>query len=384
MEFYISIIIIGFWFLYSLLIKLTKKRKYDFSIVFAFIFLVVFAFFYFYDYLQATWFAYYMYGTIAFMVFWLIIDNIIMLSKKSVSNEDFDELKEDLKETNNASELLRKRFISTIELSDDGMIFREEDFIFGTDKFVEYFNVKTNQMSTEDFEGILMKDDVVEYNTKLEKLTKRYPTYTIKYRVKIESGYRWIQEHGKLLIINKKRTYISTVRPMDLRMYPRTDVDVLNNLLDYRKMMEEMQRLSRTKNSYHLVLINLTNIPKINEKFGRDFGDLMMGEYLSKLRFKFIKDSQSLFRISGIKYGMIIKDNSKFNLMSRALVGQGELFNMNMKFGGVSQTIFPNLGISVCPYEGKNAEQVYEEANNALLITYKANFDKSYNYHKEK
>jgi GGDEF domain-containing protein len=322
-----------------------------------------------------------MYGTIGFMMVWLIIDNIILLSNRNISDVEYTALKEELKDVKNVSELLRRRFVSAIELTDDGMIFREEEFIFGTDKFVEYFDLKDNQLNTDEFDSLIVKDDRVEYRDKLEKLTRRYPTFTIKYRVKNSGGFRWIQEHGKLLIIDKKRTYISTVRPMDLRMYPKTDVDVLNNLADYRKMMEEMQRLTRTKNSYHLVLINLTNIPKINEKFGRDFGDLMMGEYLSKLRFKFIKDRQSLFRISGIKYGMIIKDSSKFNLMSRALVGQGELFNLNMKFGGVSQTLFPNLGISECPYTGKNAELVYEEANNALQLTYKEDFEKSFSYH---
>ncbi len=384
MEFYIPLVIVGLWFLYSLLIKLTKKRKYDYSIVFAFVFLVAFGYMYINDYTKADWFIYYSYGSVAFFAIWLIIDNIILLSSKNISDEEHQELKQELKETNKAAELLRKRFISTIELSNDGMIFREEESIFGTDKFVEYFEVKSNQLSSEEFDEIIVSEDLIEYKNKFEKLTKKYPVFTIKYRVKIQGGYRWILEQGKLVIIDKKRTYISMVRPMDIKLYPKTDVDVLNNLLDYRRMIEEMQRLTRTKNTYHLVLINLSNIPKVNQKFGRDFGDLMMGEYLSKLRFKFIKDNQSLFRISGIKFGMIIKDKSKFELMNRALVGQGELFNMNMKFGGVSQTIFPNLGIAECPYIGKNAELVYSEAEKALKLTMNENYNKSYSFYVEK
>jgi GGDEF domain-containing protein len=125
----------------------------------------------------------------------------------------------------------------------------------------------------------------------------------------------------------------------------------------------------------------LSNIPKINEKFGRDFGDLMMGEYLSKLRFKFIKDNRSLFRISGIQFGLLIKDDKKFELLDRALVGTGELLTMRMKFGGVSEVIYPNLGISVSPYEGKSPEDVYQEALTALKRTEKESYSKSYAYY---
>ena len=187
-----------------------------------------------------------------------------------------------------------------------------------------------------------------------------------------------------MIIIDKKPSYITVIKPMDLKLYPETDVDVLNNLQDYKKMYQEMQKLSRAKTPYNFVLIQLTNIPTINEKYGRDYGDLMMGEYLSKLRFKFIKDNKSLFRISGLKFGLIIKDKSKFDILDRALVGTGELLNLRMSFGGNTQTIFPNLGISESPYEGKNTDVVYREANEALTLTMKEKFNQSFCFYDRK
>ena len=184
--------------------------------------------------------------------------------------------------------------------------------------------------------------------------------------------------------IDKIRSYISTIKTMDLKLYPETDVDVLNTLKDSKNMYQEMQKLNRQNSSYHLVIIQLTNIPKINEKYGRDLGDLLMGEYLSKLRFKFIKDSQSLFRISGIKFGLLIKEKLKFDLLDRALVGTGELLTLQMNFGGVTQTIYPNLGISECPNGAKDTDTTIKEATEALTITLKEEFETSFCFYNKK
>jgi GGDEF domain-containing protein/PAS domain-containing protein len=375
---YIVLSVTGLWLIYGIIIKVTKKRKYDYSFVVAFVFLLGWMYFQFLGSVDDSIFTIYMYVNIGLFAFWLIIDNSILLFKKNVSEFDFYNLEKDLEHVSASSEILRQRFISTIELLHDGISFRDQDIVFGTDRFLEITGRKENEFSFESYLNSIHKDDLVQYKMKLEKLSKKYPTYAIKYRVKKGDKFVWILEKGKVLFIDKKPSYISTIKPMDVKRYPETDVDVLNNLEDYRKLREEMQRLQRKKVTYHFVLIQLSNIPKINEKYGRDFGDLMMGEYLSKLRFKFIKDNHSLYRISGIKFGLIIKEKMKFDLLDRALVGNGELLNLKLQFGGVTQTIFPNIGISESPYEGKDVEKVLTEARDALRLTLSDDFGSSF------
>lgn len=384
MDFYVVLGTILIWFIYGILIKLTRKRKYDFSLVIAFVFLLGFVYFYYYNKLETDLYTLYTYATLLVFAFWVIIDNTLLLFKKNVSEFDFHDLEEEIEHIKDSSELLRLRFISTIEILNDGISFREKEMIFGTDRYIELLGIDSNEFTVASFEERMHTDDLVQYKMKLEKLSKKYPIYSIKYRIKKDDSFLWVIEQGKLIYINKNRSYISIIKPMDLKLYPETDIDVLNNLEGSKIMQQEMQKMSRTKKSYHLVLIQLTNIPVINEKFGRDFGDLMMGEFLSKLRFKFIKDNKSLFRISGIKFGILIKDKSKFELLDRALVGTGELLNMAMQFGGVSQTIFPNIGISESPYEGKNPDLVMKEAENALELTLRDNYDLSYSFHYKK
>jgi PAS domain S-box-containing protein len=211
----------------------------------------------------------------------------------------------------------------------EGISFREGDQMFGSDRWIELFGFENNELTVSDFEQHMVKEDLVQYNLTLEKLSKKNPTYTIKYRIENNGRIEWIEEHGKMIIHRKKMMLVSLIKPIDIQRFPSTDVDVLNTLKNEREMREEMQQLHRKKQPYHLVLIHLTNIPIINEKYGRDIGDLMMGEYLSKLRFKFIKDNRSLFRISGIRFALLIKEKSKFDILDRALVGAGELFTTN-------------------------------------------------------
>ena len=384
MPFYIPLSIIGLWLIYGIIIKLTKKRKYDFTFLVAFVFLLGFGFFVLNKDFESYTYTLFTYATIALFAFWLIIDNSILLFKKNVSEFDFHDLERELEHVSDSSELVRQRFISTIELFSDGISFRDGDVIFGTDRYKELMGLKSNEFTYEVFQNMMEKDDLVQYKMKVDKLSKKYPMYSIKYRIKNGNKNLWIIERGKMIIIDKKPSYISVIKPIDLKLYPETDVDVLNNLPDYKKMYQEMQDLSRSKKPYNLVLIQLTNIPTINEKYGRDYGDLMMGEYLSKLRFKFIKDNKSLFRISGLKFGLIVKDKNKFDLLDRALVGTGELLNLRMSFGGITQTIFPNLGISESPYEGKNSDIVYKEASEALMLTLKENFNQSFCFYDRK
>lgn len=381
MDIYVLLVITGIWFIYGLFMKLIKRRKYDYSFVVAFVFLLGAGYFYYYEETTTELYTIFSYSTFALFSLLLIVDNFSLNSNKSGGEGNYRELEEELEELSEASELIRLRFISTIELINDGISFREEQLIFGTDRFIQILGMEDNEFSVEEYRSLIHKDDLIQYDMKLEKLTKKYPLYSIKYRVKKEGKYIWISERGKLIYLGKKKSYISTIKTMDIKLYPESDVDVLNTLPQFKKMYEEMQRMNRQNLPYHFVLIQLTNVPKINEKYGRDFGDLMMGEYLSKLRFKFIKDNKSLFRISGIKFGLLVKDKSKFALLDRALVGSGELMTLQMQFGGVTQTIYPNLGITESPYGGKNPDKVIKEAEEALSLSLRDDYETSFCYY---
>ena len=143
------------WFIYAIGIKLTKKRKHDYSFIVAFLILVIIGYFFFYPDYNTVLYSIISYGIPLLFAFWLIIDNLVLLFKKNVSEFDFYNLEPELEHVSSASELLRLRFISTIELLHDGISFRDGDIIFGTDRYIELIGQKNNEFSVEVEGGVV-------------------------------------------------------------------------------------------------------------------------------------------------------------------------------------------------------------------------------------
>ncbi len=370
---------IGILFFYLVIRLFAKTRKRDYTYLLLIIGLIGIAYFYFLESFEHQYFTYFTYGYITVVSLTFAIKLLIRVLQKDATKEDIHELEDELKTLNNASELLRKRFISTLELLNDGVAFKdEENHYFGTDKFIQLIGLKNNEFLEDEFLEKIHRDDVLEYQKNIQNLSKKNPLYKTTYRIEKSDQILWIKEVGKLVINNKNNSYISLIKPMDVKLFPESEVDVLNSLPNSQKMKIEMQRLTRSKIPYYFILIQLTNIPNLNEKYGRDIGDLFMGEYLKKLRYNFIKDEQSLYRYDGIKFAMIIKNEKKYEVLKRALTGTGELLNFTMQFGGVEHAVYPNLGVTMSPYDGKNVEQVIKEAQSVLNETLEPNMKKNY------
>lgn len=376
---YIIIVVLALWLIYHVLTTFSSKKKKGYMLFASFLFTLGYVFLLFNQTYYDQYFNYFFYIISGLFILNMFIGNIWKHFKKDLSEFDFLALEEELEDLEDTSELLRKRFISTIEIMDDGISFRDaNEKLFGSDRFIEYLGLENNEFSLQELYQKIHKDDLPQYKNAIEKTSKRNPKYSIDYRIIKEDNLLWVKETGKRITVNKKTTYISIIKILDIKLFPQTEIEVLNGLQSSRKMIDEMQKLNRKKIPYNLLNIQLTNIPKINEKYGRDVGDLMMGEYLKKLRYNFIKDNQSLFRIGGINFGMIIKDEKKYEILVRALQGAGELLNLKMEFGGITQTLYPNIGISVSPYEGKSPDKVFNEAKKALEIS--LNHDSTSNF----
>ena len=367
---YLVIGILALWVIYHLLTTFIGKKKKGYLLIASLLFVGAYLYMLYDDSIKTQYFDYYYYTLIGCFSVNMFIGNMWKYFKKDISEYDFYALEDELEDIKDTSELLRRRFISTIEILHDGIAFRESDgVVFGSDKYIELIGLENNQFELENLLELIHKDDIPQYQNAIEKTTKRNPIYNVDFRIKKDDKFYWVKETGKRISVNKKLTYISIIKLQDIKLFPQTEIEVLDGLDNFKKMYEEMQALNRKKNPYHLVHIRLTNIPQINDKYGRDVGNLMMGEYVKKLKYNFMKDNSSLFRLGGIDFGLLIKDEKKYEILVRALQGSGDLLNLKMVFGGITQTLYPNIGVSESPYEGKIPDTVIEQAEKALHIS---------------
>lgn len=266
---------------------------------------------------------------------------------QNLTDFDFFELEKELEDLKDVSDLLRLRFISTIGLLSEGLIFYDPNLegMFITERVSEILMTKESNVTFANYLGFIHEEDRSEYEQSIKKASKKYPNFEIKYRINRGQTYTWVLEKGKLITHSKKDYIVSSLKSIDMKLFPDTMIQELDTLPDEQQLMQLLSQYKKEKEVFYLVFMHLTNIPDINQRFGRDVGNLMIAEYIKKMRYHFAREQNSIFRTTGIEFALIIKDEQKYEVLKRALVSGGDLINLKLNIGGIQQIVYPNVGI---------------------------------------
>jgi GGDEF domain-containing protein len=287
-----------------------------------------------------------------YFIFFIVVLFAITFKNKiritqNLTDYDFFELEKELGNVQDVSDLLRLRFISTIGLLNEGLIFYNDDLesMFMTEQAAAILSTKKSDFATDEYLKKIHKEDQSEYLSAIKKASKKNPNFEVKYRILKNTTYIWVVEKGHLFTHNKKDYLVSSLKGIDLKLFPETMIHELDSIPDESQLTNYLVQARKEKEVFHLVLMHLTNIPDINQRFGRDVGNLMIAEYVKKMRYHFAREHNSIFRITGIEFALIIKEEQKFDILKRALVSGGDLINLKLNIGGIQQVVYPNVGI---------------------------------------
>jgi len=307
------------------------------------------------------------------LVLGLVIMSITFRRKiqvtKNLTDYDFFELEKELDRVNNASDLLRKRFIYSIDLLSEGLIFYESDFsgLYITDQVKSLINTDQNQLTLDEYLLLIHEDDKKNYLQNIKKMNDKLSAFEIKYRIQAGENYAWMIEKGKMFKHNKAEHIISTFKPVNLKLFPDTMIEELDSLPYEEDLTKTLSSLRKEKQTFYMIMLHLTNIPDVNKRFGRDVGNLMIAEYVKNMRYHFAREKNTLFRITGIQFALIIKDELKYQNLHRALTSGGDLINLKLNIGGIQQIIYPNLGVVKSdPWSKMNINDLVSLSNKAL------------------
>jgi len=266
---------------------------------------------------------------------------------RNLTDYDFFELEKELEEVKSASELLRLRYISTIGLLTEALVFYDfqTGTLFVTDQFRRITGVEKSDFTFDEFTEFIHPDDRTQYLTTVKKVSKKAPTYDLKYRLVHEKIVTWVEERGKVFEFEKLIHVVAAVRAVDMKLFPETLIHEIDSLPAEQQLVQYLTQIMKEPETFYLVMIHLTNIPDVNGRFGRDVGNLMIAEYIKKMRYHFAKDVNSIFRITGIQFALVIREQRKYDVLYRALQSGGDLVNLMINIGGIQQVVYPNLGI---------------------------------------
>ena len=327
----------------NLIIRRSKKNlvKLIIGLIFA---SSIFAFMYV-DFLKDYLFVFDIYSLI-----YVVLIALFMIPKKITKNlteYDYFELDNAYEDMKNEHEKLRERYLSTISLIDEGIIFYENNFndVFLSDRAQELFGGDSSK-TLKDHSLSVDASDRSEYLRTIEHLSKRSNQYSLKYRV-VKGGQRfWVEEKGNFIDVGNKKSIIATIRPLDPTVFKETSYFDIDSLYKEEKMYPVIKDLVSLHKPFSFVLFELSNIPEINAKYGFPVGSLMMNDYIKYMKSTYQKEVTKIFRLSGLKFAMIIDDSYNYQEFHKSLVSNGSLiYNIKIQIAGIKDVVKPNFGV---------------------------------------
>ena len=297
--------------------------------------------------------------------------SLTLISKKvtkNITEYDFFELEKSYNDLRDDREKLRQRYLSTISLIDEGIIFYEngtKDVIL-SDQAHEIFGGKQS-LSFETHALSVSPLDRDEYIKTISKVSKNYLTYEVKYRIAKGDEVHWVLERGHYIGVGSKKSIIATIKELEVKKFKDTSYFDVDSMYSEDKMYPVLKELTSHKKAFSFIVFELTNLETINEKYGREIGSLMMNEYVKYLKIDYQKDINRMFRLTGIRYAMIIDDYRVYEDFHKNLINsQSPLYTAKIQIAGIKDVIEPNFGVLNIAQKSYDSVELLKLANKLL------------------
>lgn len=285
---------------------------------------------------------------------------------------DFDLLgvEKKLKVTEEDLDILRDQYIATLEISQEGLSFVDIDqnSQWISESLKESLGFYENNISLDDFRRLMHPEDLQKYLLNLNQLTPNNPTLKATYRLYSKGVYQWYQENLKRIFSETRAMIVSSINPIKTKHFMQTNIDVLDELKTEPDLIISLQNLIADSKFFQLVLVRVGNLKDINEKHDRAIGNLILAQYIQKIRNSFVTDSGDIFRLSGSTFAIIISDRKKMGLLKSGTEMSDDSLNMRAEFGSVQAELIVYAGVSVTQKDGFNPTEILDAAYKALKV----------------
>src|SRR5690554_5180982 len=286
---------------------------------------------------------------------------------------DFDLLgvEKKLSKSEQTLESIRLKFISTLEISKEGLfsIDLDEKSIWASSALIKILNLPSSEMNLSDFRSLIHPDDLTSYVTAIGDLSLTKQHYQIRHRILKDGSYMWVEERGKRIFDDHYTTTImGTLNPVSVKHFRASNIDVLDQLEGYHELLVKMNGLINKDHYFYLMLINLNNIPNINEEHGWDVGNMIIADYITKMRNTFITENGEIYRISGLKFAILVTNPNKMDILNKGIRQNPQMLDLDVKYGSINTKLKVFAGISISKEDFVVEEKLYQAAEEALKI----------------
>lgn len=287
---------------------------------------------------------------------------------------DFDAIgiERKIKQKQKELESLRLKYLSTIELLNEGLYYidLDENTIWLSDAVLKKINFTNNIIDLKDFYSYIYEDDLKSYLGTLSSLTIRKQTFKTRYRFLINGQYLWIDDRGKRIFEDvSSNIIVGFIDLVNSKGFQKIGDEVLDNLKTEKDLIYHLKELYKNNKRFQLAIFELKNIPELNKQYGREIGNMIISEYVKQLMGSFMSESSGIFRITGLTFAVTILDPQKMQILKKGSTTNINFLNMEVSYGVVSAEVKVLLGVSSSYAGAKDAEELYNEAEQALTLT---------------
>jgi len=218
------------------------------------------------------------------------------------------------------------------------------DSLFLSQSLATLLGFHNQTISYKEFFALIDDFDKENRNTGIINLNSQYPNYELTYKMKIRGEYRVVSEKGvKILGLSPKiLCYILLVSTYH---FEKTNHNVLDTLAVKEDLINAVVNLISKDRTFFLVSFSPYNIKSINERHGRDTGNLALSQVITKFINVF---ETKIFRIEGLLFVAILSDSHLLHILSS---DAKNYYYEDMTFGASRIRVCVKAGISIYPYD---------------------------------
>ena len=197
------------------------------------------------------------------------------------------EVERELLSKNKDLESIQYKFIAALELTEEGIFFNDldENYIWGNDVLVKDLNLGSNTIAYMNYKSLIYPDDLAIYTSTIRSLTPERPTYSITYRLKVKEKFEFVKETGKRIFDDENSNVIlGFAKKVNTNYFERTNMPEVDSAKGIDELLITLDTLYKDHRIFQLVCVNLTTLPEINNHCGRAVGNMVMNEYVKKLK----------------------------------------------------------------------------------------------------
>ncbi len=301
---------------------------------------------------------------------------------------DFDLLavEKELNARNSELESIRHKFIATLDLSEEGLFYIDLDdrSIWASDHLVQTLHLPGNSLDLTDFRRLIEPEDLKKYLALLGELSMNKRQYTTSYRIMVEGRYLWFKEKGiRIFEDQNTSTIMGTLKPQKTKHFQASNIDELDLLKDRNEFMLHMHKLFQDGRYFQCMVFRLKNMPYINETYGREVGNMLMAEYVKKMRLNFVTESGGIFRISGIEFAVLLTDPRKIDVLENGTASNPKFLNLDMQYGSIHAELEVFSGIAIGGSDASEEHELYQCALQAIKVSENPRYSAQVCYYKD-